>query len=127
MDFEFDAPKPTDFHAIKNLLASSGNNFNCSGIADAVLEQDGITRVVRVADDEELFGFISVLNFFLLVHHWYTWVCTINVWNYSCKSQGIQMTHVIYDLLISWIHIISIVWYLNQKVMELKVFWIKSL
>lgn len=66
VDFELDSPKPIDFHAVKNLLSGlmgRGQNAALSGIADAVLEQDELTTVVRVSGDDEIFGFISVLNY----------------------------------------------------------------
>lgn len=65
VDFAFFDPEEVDFQAIKNFLLSflEGQPFNASELADLIIMQNEyVGTVVKVENEEETYGFISVIN-----------------------------------------------------------------
>jgi len=64
VDFEFHDPQENDFHFIKNLILRylDDREFDASGFADAICAQTRVGTTVRVADYDETYAFMTVLN-----------------------------------------------------------------
>lgn len=62
--FEFYDPKESDFHGLKALLTPylDGAQYDCSGLADAVIAQSTVGTVVKTGEDDDPIAVMTALN-----------------------------------------------------------------
>lgn len=64
VEFEFFDPKEKDFHGLKTLLHSylDGQQYDCSGLVEAIIKQEEVGTVVKTAEDDDPIAIMTVFN-----------------------------------------------------------------
>jgi len=64
VEFEHYDPQESDFHALRHFVTRylDGEPYDSSGLVDLIIKQNTVGTVLKVADEPDPFGFISVLN-----------------------------------------------------------------
>lgn len=64
VDFEFFNPQEKDFHGLKALLKTllDGEQYSCSELVDAIIEQEAVGTVIKCGEEEDPIGVSTVFN-----------------------------------------------------------------